>query len=174
MTVTHKERKRPALRREPVDRIPTQVNYTRAMRQPLAARLGVIPDALPQQMDNHLLRLDLTYEDRRSEDGQIAFDWWGVGFDTRQEGHFDTVHPLANTDPENLDGLLAALIAPQHPRPVGQLTRPANYAILQRRSVNGNGNGNGAISEQTIGHSARSSRGCEGCCCKPSESSWSL
>jgi uroporphyrinogen decarboxylase len=97
MTVTHKERMRRALRHEPVDRIPTQVNYTTAMGRRLAARLGVTPGRLPQRLDNHLLRVDVTHERRRSEEGRIAFDWWGVGFDTRQEGYFVAVHPLAAT-----------------------------------------------------------------------------
>jgi uroporphyrinogen decarboxylase len=86
-----------ALRREPVDRIPTQVNYTWAMGQRMAACLGVTPDQLPQRLDNHFLRIDITSEHRRSRDGRIAFDWWGVGFDVGQEGYFVAVHPLADT-----------------------------------------------------------------------------
>jgi uroporphyrinogen decarboxylase len=97
MTATHKERMRRALSYEPVDRIPTQVNYTQAMGQRMAARLGVTPDQLPQRLDNHLLRVDLAHQDRRSEDGRVAFDWWGVGFDTGQEGYFAAIHPLAGT-----------------------------------------------------------------------------
>ena len=97
MTVTHKERMRRALRHEPVDRLPTQVNYTDAMGPRMAARLGVTPDRLPQRLDNHLLRVDIDHEPRRSEDGRIAFDWWGVGLDTWQEGYFVAVHPLAGS-----------------------------------------------------------------------------
>lgn len=97
MTVTHKERMRRALRHEPVDRIPTQVNYTQAMGQRIAARLGVTQEQLPQRLDNHLLRVDITHEDRRSQDGRIGFDWWGVGFDTQQEGYFVALPPLAVT-----------------------------------------------------------------------------
>jgi uroporphyrinogen decarboxylase len=97
MTITHKERMRRALRHEPVDRVPTQVNYTRAMGRQVAACLGVTPDELPQRLDNHLLRVDIDHEPRRSQDGRIAFDWWGVGFDTRQEGYFVAVHPLAGS-----------------------------------------------------------------------------
>jgi uroporphyrinogen decarboxylase len=98
MTVTPKERMRRVLNHEPVDRIPTQVNYTQAMGQRLAAHLGVTLDQLPQRLGNHLLRINITHEDRRSEDGRIAFDWWGVGFDRTQEGYFDAVHPLADKD----------------------------------------------------------------------------
>lgn len=97
MAVTHKERMQRALRHQPVDRIPTQVNYTQAMGQRMAARLGVTPDQLPQRLDNHFLRVDIAYERRHSKDGQIAFDWWGVGFDTGQEGYYVAVHPMADT-----------------------------------------------------------------------------
>jgi len=97
MTLTPKERMRRALEYQPVDRLPTQINYTPAMGQRLAAHLGVTPDELPARLDNHFLRLDLSYEHRVSPDGQIAFDWWGVGFDTGQEGYFAAVHPLAGS-----------------------------------------------------------------------------
>ena len=97
MTVTHRERMRRSLRHEPVDRIPTQINYTQAMGRRMAAHLGVTPDRLPQRLDNHLLRVDIDHETKYSPDGRIAFDWWGVGFDTRQEGYFIAVHPLAGS-----------------------------------------------------------------------------
>ena len=97
MSISHRERMRRALRHEPVDRIPTQVNYTQAMGQRLCAHLGVAPEQLPWRLGNHLLRLDLSNEQQRSSDGRIAFDWWGVGFDTQQEGYFVAVYPLAGT-----------------------------------------------------------------------------
>ncbi len=110
---------RRALRHEPVDRIPTQVNYTPAMGQRMAARLGVTPDQLPQRLDNHFLRVGITYEHRRSRDGRIAFDWWGVGFDTAQEGYFVAVHPLAAT--KDLDAL--AWPDPRAPDLLGRAAR---------------------------------------------------
>ena len=97
MTVTCRERMRRALNHEPVDRIPTQVNYTQAMGQRMAAHLGVTMDELPQRLGNHLLRVDIAHQPRRSDDGRFAFDWWGVGFDTEQEGYFAAVHPLADS-----------------------------------------------------------------------------
>jgi uroporphyrinogen decarboxylase len=96
MTITHKERMRRALAHEPVDRIPTQVNTTQAMGRRLAAHLGVTVDRLPKRLDNHFLRVDVVPE-RMRKDGRIAFDWWGVGFDTRQEGYAPVVHPLAGS-----------------------------------------------------------------------------
>ena len=101
MSVTHKERMRRALSHEPVDRIPIQVNYTQAMGWRMAAHLGVAVGELPGRLGNHLLRVDIAHEQRRSDDGRIAFDWWGVGFDTEQEGYFAAVHPLA--DSKDLD-----------------------------------------------------------------------
>ncbi|MCL7452890.1 MAG: hypothetical protein M8467_07550 [Anaerolineae bacterium] len=97
MSTSQRERTRRALANEAVDRIPTQINYTRAMGQRLAAHLDVVPEQLPWRLGNHFLRLDISYEEGQSNDGRIAFDWWGAGFDTRQEGYFVAVHPLAES-----------------------------------------------------------------------------
>jgi uroporphyrinogen decarboxylase len=95
MSMTRKERMRRALAHEPVDRIPTQINYTPSMGQRLAAHLAVTPAELPNLLDNHLLRVDISHEPALSDDGRVAFDWWGVGFDIRQEGYLPVHHPLA-------------------------------------------------------------------------------
>ena len=92
-----KERLRRIFNHEPVDQIPTQVNYTQAMGQRLAPHLGVTLDQLPQRLGNPLLRVDISYERMRSGDGRLSFDWWGVGFDTEQEGYFAAIHPLADS-----------------------------------------------------------------------------
>ncbi len=84
MRLTHKERTQRAFRREPVDRLPTQINYTRAMGEKLAAHLGVSPAELPARLDNHLVRVDLSHSRRKSEDGQTAYDWWGAGWSTQE------------------------------------------------------------------------------------------
>lgn len=97
MSLTHKERVRRALAHEPVDRIPTQINYTRVAAELMAEYLGVAPAELPARLDNHLLRVDISYERKLSEDERIAFDWWGVGFDTQEEGYFAAFNPLAGT-----------------------------------------------------------------------------
>jgi uroporphyrinogen decarboxylase len=97
MTSTHKERMGRALEHEPIDRIPTQINYTRAMGQLLADHLSVKAKELPARLDNHFLRVDISYECRFSEDGRIAYDWWGVGFDTQEEGYFAAVNPLGES-----------------------------------------------------------------------------
>ena len=41
MTLTHKERLRRAIRHEPVDRLPTQINYTGRQGERMAAHFGV-------------------------------------------------------------------------------------------------------------------------------------
>jgi uroporphyrinogen decarboxylase len=98
MTLTHKERMRRAIQREPVDRLPTQVNYTRAMGEKLAVHLGVSPTELPARLDNHLVRVDLTYPHRTSKDGQAAYDWWGVGWSTETEGYWPADSTLAEAE----------------------------------------------------------------------------
>lgn len=96
-----KERMRRALRHEPVDRLPTQVNYTGRMGELMAAHFGVAIDALPATLDNHMVRVDLSFPAAYNEDRSQKFDWWGVGFDTGEEGYFPSFTPL--TDAPDLD-----------------------------------------------------------------------
>lgn len=121
MSVTHRERVRCAFAHQPVDRMPTQINYTRAAAVLMAEHLGVAIAELPTRLDNHLLRVDISYERKLSEDGRISFDWWGVGFDTREQGYFVAFNPLAETkdldnhrwpdphDPGLLDGVVETI-----------------------------------------------------------------
>jgi uroporphyrinogen decarboxylase len=95
--MSHKERIRRALAFEPVDRLPTQANYTAAMGRLVAAHFGVGLEELPSFFGNHMIRLDISYPIRYSKDGQIKYDWWGVGFDTGEEGYFARVNPMSNT-----------------------------------------------------------------------------
>jgi uroporphyrinogen decarboxylase len=101
VTLTFKERMQRAIRREPVDLIPAQINYTRPMGEKLAAHLNVAPEDLPDRLGNHLRRVDLTYPRRVSEDGKVYYDWWGVGWSTETEGYWPLVAPLAESqDPD--------------------------------------------------------------------------
>ena len=93
--MTCRERLQRALRHEPVDRLPTQVGYTGAAGERLAAHLGVGPADLPARLGNHLVRVDLHYPTRLSADGSIRYDWWGVGFATGEEGYFVRQSPIA-------------------------------------------------------------------------------
>ena len=97
MGLTHKERTQRAFQLEPVDRLPTQINYTRASGAKLAVHLGVSLTELPARLDNHLVRVDLSHSHRTSEDGQTAYDWWGVGWGTQEEGYLLTASPLAES-----------------------------------------------------------------------------
>ena len=83
-----------ALRREPVDRLPVQTNYTAKMGRILAEHFGVPIEELPDRLDNHLLRVDISYQRPVNEDGAIEFDWWGAGWDTRTEGYWHSFAPL--------------------------------------------------------------------------------
>lgn len=94
MTMTPKERLRRAIRHEPLDRLPTQINYTGRQGERMAAHFGVPVDALPTLLGNHLRRLDVTCPARYNEDRSVKFDWWGAGFDTGEEGYFVRVSPL--------------------------------------------------------------------------------
>jgi len=93
--MTQKERVRKALFYEPVDRVPTQINYTAAFGQTMSAYFDVPLGQLPYFLGNHMLRVDINHNGRLSDDGKVRFDWWGVGFDTREEGYFAAINPLA-------------------------------------------------------------------------------
>ena len=101
MILTHKERLLRALRHQPVDRLPTQINYTAGMGRLLAAHYGVSAGELPAVLDNHLVRVDVDHPERLSADGLARFDWWGAGHDTAEEGYYIRVSPLA--DSKDLD-----------------------------------------------------------------------
>jgi uroporphyrinogen decarboxylase len=95
MTLSHKERVQRALQYRPIDRIPTQVNYTGDMGRRLAAHFGVPVSQLPAVLDNHLVRVDIDHPKRTDDAGNITYDWWGVGFSAEEEGYFAAVNPLA-------------------------------------------------------------------------------
>lgn len=84
-----------ALRRQPVDRLPVQTNYTGAMGSKLAAYLKCPVRDLPERLDNHLLRVDVAHAPRLSDDKKVSFDWWGAGWGTETEGYWHAVAPLA-------------------------------------------------------------------------------
>ncbi len=95
MTLTHKARMRRALSHEPVDRIPTQINYTAEMAEILCGHFGVSSQELPTRLDNHMIRVDLSHQSYLSPDGRAKYDWWGVGWDTQIEGYWPADAPLA-------------------------------------------------------------------------------
>jgi hypothetical protein len=101
MSSTYKERMRRALQHKPVDRLPTQINYTADMGQKMADYFNVAIESLPAFLGNHMIRVDIDYPSKLSLDGRVKFDWWGVGFDVKEEGYFASVNPLA--DSKDLD-----------------------------------------------------------------------
>lgn len=103
-TLTPKQRMRNALLHEPVDRLPTQVNYTAEMGRRMAEYFSVEVKGLPKFFGNHFLRLDIDYPKRFNQAGSVQFDWWGVGFDTGEEGYYAAVNPLAES--KDLDAYL--------------------------------------------------------------------
>ena len=92
---------RRAINHEPVDRIPTQINYTAGMGQKMADYFDIKMSDLPDFLGNHMMRVDLSFPQKMSDDGNVQYDWWGVGFDSKEEGYFAAVSPLENN--HNLD-----------------------------------------------------------------------
>ena len=101
MSLTHKERVLRALLRQPVDRLPTQINYTVTMGKKLADFYAISPDELPVRLDNHLIRVDISFPQRMRLDDNSRIDWWGAGHDLNEEGYFINFSPLASS--KNLD-----------------------------------------------------------------------
>ena len=97
-----KERVRRTFRREPVDRLPTQSNYTPAMGRLLARHFAIAEAELAERLGNHLLRVDIDHASHISTDGSVKFDWWGAGWDTHTEGYWHSFAPLKDT--LDLDG----------------------------------------------------------------------
>ncbi len=85
------------LRREQVDRLPAQSNYTGAMGRLLCEYFEVSPATLPERLGNHLMRVDIDYRRATNADGSIEFDWWGAGWDTRTEGYWHAFSPLSKS-----------------------------------------------------------------------------
>ncbi len=94
MNLTRKQRMKNALQHEPVDFIPTQINYTSGMGHIMAKNFNIPVSELPAHLGNHMVRVDLDTPEQLSLDGKLKFDWWGVGFDTQEEGYFAAFNPL--------------------------------------------------------------------------------
>ena len=112
------------MRREAVDRLPAQSNYTAAMGMKLAGHFQIPIEELPDRLDNHLVRVDLQHDRRLSDDGRTAYDWWGAGWSTETEGYWHTFSPLAES--EELDAFTWP--DPQAP----QLFDGARQTVAQR------------------------------------------
>ena len=61
----------------------------------MAAHFGTRLDELPRFLGNHLLRVDISYEEKFNGDGNLKYDWWGVGFDVEEEGYYTAYNPLS-------------------------------------------------------------------------------
>lgn len=78
-----------------MDRLPVQTTYTGAMAAKLMAHFHCSKAELAARLDNHLLRVDVSYAPRLSADSKISFDWWGAGWGTETEGYWHAHAPLA-------------------------------------------------------------------------------
>ncbi len=93
--ITKKERVASVLQHKIPDRLPSQTNFTGVVKKLISAHFSISQEDVDDFFDNHLLRLDLTYQKQHSADDKICYDWWGAGFDTSEEGYHVCKHPLA-------------------------------------------------------------------------------
>ncbi len=94
-TLSKKERLHRAIARQPVDRLPVQTNFTKAMGAKLAPFLDCAPGDLDARLGNHLLRLEVWPAPRLRADGQVRLDGWGAGWGAETEGYWHAHAPLA-------------------------------------------------------------------------------
>lgn len=141
MSITPKERMRRALLHQPVDRLPTQINYTPAFGQILAQHFAVSELALPGHLGNHMVRVDIQFIPRYSRDGNVKFDWWGAGFAVAEEGYFPSINPLAGSrdldaypwpDPDDPQLLTKALITIKEDAGVHFIAPNFGFALFER------------------------------------------
>ena len=100
--MTRKERMLAAMRRQPQDRVPTQLDFSPRMLDIVGKHYGVPltgEEALLPYMDNHLVYGFINdafgmQRKRMLSGGKIQFDNWGCGFDISQEGTSPLIHPL--------------------------------------------------------------------------------
>jgi uroporphyrinogen decarboxylase len=97
MQLTHKERLRRAIYKEKIDYLPTQINYTEAMGKKIATYYNIQYTELPFFLNNHLIRVDLSYSQSIDKKLGVRYDWWGVGHDLTQEGYYLKINPLAES-----------------------------------------------------------------------------
>ena len=93
--MTRKERTAAALSLKVVDRLPTQVNFTKATRERFARLLAIAPASLDERLDNHLCRVDV--DSRETGADGLLYDMWGVGFSTQAEGYLVEYYPLRDS-----------------------------------------------------------------------------
>jgi uroporphyrinogen decarboxylase len=91
--ITHKERVLRVLRREPIDYLPSNLEFSAPLSLRIAEALQVSPPDLHGIFDNHIVYAHLSDENYRSNG--IIYDNWGVGIQ-EQEGAAIVVHPLAD------------------------------------------------------------------------------
>jgi len=97
LSLTKRERLRRAFWHEPVDHLPTQINYTDAIGKELARHFGVAITDLPTRLGNHLCRVDLPHKSEQGANAKVSYDWWGAGWDPDQEGYWLADAPLGES-----------------------------------------------------------------------------
>ncbi|HHV61394.1 MAG TPA: hypothetical protein GXX51_01970 [Firmicutes bacterium] len=91
--MTRKERVIRTIKREPVDRLPVNLEFTVPLAESFVARFKLDQDSLFEVLDSHIIYAYLSDEVDRK--GDIIIDNWGVGYDAR-EGAAIRIHPLSD------------------------------------------------------------------------------
>jgi len=93
--LTHKQRVIQSIKRDGLDRLPTQITFTSEMLRIVAGHLKVSGDELMRKLDNHIVAVLPNDTVRIDEEEGIRYDHWGIGWDTKlTEGFLIRIRPL--------------------------------------------------------------------------------
>jgi len=92
---THKQRIIQSIKRNKLDKIPTQITFTPKMSRIVARHLRTSENELERKLDNHIIAVPPDDTARIDEEEGIRYDHWGIGWDTKlTEGFLIRVRPL--------------------------------------------------------------------------------
>jgi len=92
---THKQRVIRSVKRDELDRFPTQLTFTPEMSRIIARHLKMSEDELERRLDNHIIAVPPDDTVRIDKEKGIRYDHWGIGWDTKlTEGFLIRVRPL--------------------------------------------------------------------------------
>ena len=99
--MARKERVRKAIqrKREELDRLPHQIDFTWRMKQKVSEATGISEEELPFSLGNHIFYIDTHQKVNKNEEKGVDYDVFGVGWDiVRSEGYLPVEHPLDSWD----------------------------------------------------------------------------
>lgn len=93
--LTHKQRVIQSIKRDKLDKLPTQLTFTPEMSRIVARHLSVSGNELERKLDNHIIALPPDDTVRIDQKEGIRYDHWAIGWDIElSEGFLIRARPL--------------------------------------------------------------------------------